>query len=140
MTEFLASAPQDLQNFKLTALNFTGLDRDALHIYAGMALFLCVRLLWRWRGGWIVAWLAALSLALGVEWLDIKAETAGGYLQPQPAHWHDVWNTMFWPTVLLLIGRWLHPKPKAEMTDDPETPPEVSGDLADQTFEKPPPV
>ena len=121
-------SPLDFQQFKVVMRGFTGLGKDALHIYAGMGLFLFVRLIWRWRGGWILAWLAVLAMACTVEWIDMKAEAANSALQPDAAHWHDIWNTMFWPTILLLVGRWLQPKPKA------------SGDLADQSFEEPPSV
>ena len=38
---------------KFSVVEATGLDKDALHIYFGMALFLTVRILWRWRGGWV---------------------------------------------------------------------------------------
>ena len=122
--------PLDFQQFKIVALETTGLAKDALHIYAGMALFLSIRLLWRWRGGWALAWLAVLAMACTVEWIDMKAEGAANMLQPDAAHWHDIWNTMFWPTVLLLIGRWLQPKPKQSK----------SGDLANEPFEQPPTV
>jgi hypothetical protein len=121
--------PLDIQQFKSVAIDATGLAKDALHIYAGMGLFLFIRLAWRWRGGWVLAWLAVLAMACTVEWIDMKAEAANSALQPDAAHWHDIWNTMFWPTVLLLVGRWLQPKPK------PKT--EVSGDLADQPLEEP---
>ncbi|HMT40025.1 MAG TPA: hypothetical protein PKC48_00610 [Sphingorhabdus sp.] len=121
--------PLDFQQFKVVMLGFTGLGKDALHIYAGMGLFLFVRLMWRWRGGWMLAWLAVLAMACTVEWIDMKAEGAADALQPDAAHWHDIWNTMFWPSVLLLVGRWLQPKPK------PKT--EMSGDLADQALEEP---
>ncbi|HMS19857.1 hypothetical protein [uncultured Sphingorhabdus sp.] len=121
--------PLDFQQFKSVAIDATGLAKDALHIYAGMALFLGIRLLWRWRGGWVLAWLAVLAMACTVEWIDMKAEGAVNALQPDAAHWHDIWNTMFWPTVLLLVGRWLQPQPKLKT--------EMSGDLADQAFEEP---
>jgi hypothetical protein len=132
MIPTLASAPQDLQSLKLYLLDLTGLGKDALHVYAGLTVFITIRLVWRWRGGWIVAWLASLALALGIEWLDIRAEGQIGVPQPDPAHWHDVWNTMVWPTILLLVGRWLQPRPKPNA--------ETSGDLSDQSFEEPPPV
>lgn len=121
-------SPLDFQQFKVVMLGFTGLGKDALHIYAGMGLFLFVRLIWRWRGGWILAWLAVLAMACTVEWIDMRAEATNSALQPDAAHWHDIWNTMFWPTILLLVGRWLQPKPK------------TSGDLADESFEEPPSV
>ena len=100
------------QTLKLTLLAGTGLGKDALHIYLGLAIFLAVRLVWRARFGWWVAWSVALGITLGGEWLDIQTEALGGMLQPDRAHWHDIWNTMFWPTVLALIGRWLQPRPR----------------------------
>lgn len=133
MIEMWAAAPQDLQVLKGAIIEATGLGKDALHIYTGLAIFLTVRMLWRRRGGWLLAWLATLALASGVEWLDMRAAAGGSPIQPDASHWHDVWNTMFWPTVLLLIGRWLHPRVKS--AQEPQ-----SGDLTDQAFKEPPPV
>ncbi|MEE9433144.1 MAG: hypothetical protein V3V15_02760 [Sphingorhabdus sp.] len=112
-----------------------GLAKDALHIHIGLAVFVLARLLWRWRGGWFFAWLIALTAALGGEWLDMVRERAANAEVSAEAHWHDVWNTMLWPTVLLFIGRWLHPRPNIAVQSEPEQPPEPepeSGDLADQ--------
>ena len=84
----------------------------------------------------MIAWLAALALALGIEWLDMRAEGQVNVIQPDNEHWHDIWNTMIWPTVLLFVGRWLHPRPKPAV--------EPLGDLADQPLndsaEQPPSV
>lgn len=98
---------------KVSAIEATGLDKDALHIYFGMTLFLAIRLAWRGRGGWVAAWIAVLVMACGGEWLDLTAEYSRSTIQPDAAHWHDIWNTMFWPTVLLFVGRWLQPPAKA---------------------------
>src|SRR3546814_15566402 len=86
-----------------------GLSKDALHIYFGLALFVAVRLVWRWRGGWLAAWLAVLPMASGGEWLDMALEARQSTIQPDAPHWYAICNTMFWPQVLLLIGRWLPP-------------------------------
>ena len=104
---------------KLSVIAATGLGKDALHIYFGMALFLAVRLAWRGRGGWVAAWLAVLVMACGGEWLDLTAEYSRSTIQPDAAHWHDIWNTMFWPTVLLFVGRWLQPQRAAPAADAP---------------------
>ncbi len=117
---------------KVSVIEATGLDKDALHIYFGLTLFLVVRFLWRRRGGWVIAWLAVLAMACGGEWLDLNAEISRSSIQPDAAHWHDIWNTMFWPTVLLLVGRWLQPRP--------DTPPEpveaMSGEYAERRLEQ----
>lgn len=106
------------QHWKIGVIQDAGLAKDALHIYVGLAIFITVRLVWRWRGGWIIAWLAALAAALTGEWIDMGSEALSSALQPDDAHWHDVWNTMFWPTVLLIVGRWLQPKPKQAAAED----------------------
>ena len=117
---------------KVSVIETSGLAKDALHIYFGLALFLAVRLVWRWRGGWLVAWLAVLAMACGGEWLDMTAEAGRSAIQPDPAHWHDIWNTMFWPTILLLVGRWLQPKAKPA-ADAPEP---ASGEDAERRLEQ----
>lgn len=106
----------------------TQLSKDALHIYFGLTLFVAVRLVWRWRGGWLAAWFAVLVMACGGEWLDITMEGNRSALQPDAAHWHDIWNTMFWPTVLLIVGQWLQPRPR------PAT--DASGEDAERRLEQ----
>jgi len=117
---------------KGSVIDATGLDKDALHIYFGLALFLTIRLVWRWRGGWIVAWLAVIAMACGGEWLDMTAEVGRSAIQPDPAHWHDIWNTAFWPTVLLIVGRWLQPKAKVPAAAAEP----ASGEDAERRFEQ----
>jgi hypothetical protein len=121
----LAESIAAFQAFKTDLIAATGLSKDALHVYFGLTAFLFVRLIWRRRGGWVLAWMAALAMALGGEWLDLRGENLRGALQPDSAHWHDIWNTMFWPTMLAIFGRWLQPQAKAD-------PPEPDPDLADE--------
>lgn len=113
----LASLFEERKSWLVTA---SDLGKDALHIYFGLALFMLVRLAWRWRGGWVAAWLAVLVMACGGEWLDMTVEFSNAAIQPDAAHWHDIWNTMFWPTVLLLVGRWLQPvaQPRADVSGE----------------------
>lgn len=121
----LASLFEERKAWLVTA---SDLGKDALHIYFGLALFLAVRLVWRRRGGWVAAWLAVLAMACGGEWLDMTAEHSRSAIQPDAAHWHDIWNTMFWPTVLLVVGRWL--QPRLERAD------EASGEDAESRLEQ----
>lgn len=88
----------------------TALGRDALHVYFGLSVFMAVRLLWRRPGGGPAAWLGVLVLAVIGEWLDMTTQANNAMVLPLAAHWHDIWNTMFWPTVLLFVGHWLQPK------------------------------
>ena len=115
----------------------SGLGKDALHIYFGLTLFLLLRLMWRWRGGWLVAWLGVLAMACGGEWLDMTAEVGHSAIQPDAAHWHDIWNTMFWPTVLLFVGRWLQPAPSRAAADIAVDAPQMAlGEDAERRLEQ----
>src|SRR3546814_7859529 len=102
-------------------ISASGLDKDALHIYFGLALFLAARLSWRRAGGWLIAWGAVLAMACGGEWLDMTSEIRNAAIQPDAAHWHDIWNTLFWPTVLLVAGRWLHPRERGANRSEEHT-------------------
>ena len=104
----------EFEHWKNDVIDATGLAKDALHVHIGLLIFVFVRLVWRWRGGWIIAWLAALMAATGGEALDMLAELRRSDIQPDAAHWHDVWNTMVWPTIFLFVGRWLHPAKRAK--------------------------
>ncbi|ALJ11349.1 hypothetical protein [Sphingopyxis macrogoltabida] len=132
----LASLFEEQKSWLVTG---SGLSKDALHIYFGLTLFLLVRLLWRWRGGWVIAWLAVVAMACGGEYLDIAAEASRAAIQPDAAHWHDIWNTAFWPTVFMLVGRWLQPAPKAPVLTPAGTdaaPTENSGEDAERGLEQ----
>lgn len=94
------------EQFEHTLIAGSGLAKDALHIHIGLLIFVVALLVWRGRWRWWVAWLAALAAAIGGEALDVAAEWSHSSIQPDSAHWHDVWNTMMWPTVLLAVRRW----------------------------------
>src|SRR3546814_408856 len=75
---------------KMWLVTASGLDKDALHIYFGLALFLAARLIWRRAGGWLIAWGAVLAMACGGEWLDMTSEIRNAAIQPDAAHWQDI--------------------------------------------------
>src|SRR3546814_12966510 len=99
-----------LEENRVWLVDARGHEEDAVYIDCGRALFRAERLIWRRAGGWLIAWGAVLAMACGGEWLDMTSEIRNAAIQPDAAHWHDIWNTLFWPTVLLVAGRWLHPR------------------------------
>ena len=103
------------QQFKIVVIDGSGLGKDALHIYVGMAVYLTVRIALR-RPIWM-AWAAVLLAALAGEWLDIQGEYLRGRLAPEAGHWHDIWNTAFWPTALAVVERWWPRREAAPTTD-----------------------
>lgn len=120
-----AAASEIYQQLKLLLIDGSGLSKDALHIYGGMAIYLGARLLVPQRR-W-VAWTLVLAAALAGEWLDLRGENLRGDLQPDAAHWHDIWNTLWWPSVLVLLERWWPPASARG---------EASGEDAERGFEQ----
>lgn len=95
-----------LQTIKLWLVDNTHLAKDALHIYVGLILLLGSAALFRWPlrnwKPWVVVFAATL---LGEAW-DMIDRTRMGMAQFPSGNWKDVWNTLFWPTVLTLLARY----------------------------------
>ncbi len=94
-----------LQLVKLELMAWTGLAKDALHIYVGLAVMLIAAALLRrglrdWRP---LAAVAAVALA-GELW-DLVETVLGGRPPRWRGNWKDLWNTLFWPTTLFLLAR-----------------------------------
>ncbi len=95
-----------IQTSKLWLKDLVGLGKDALHIYVGLIVLLLVAALLRaplrdWR-----PIIAVFVVALAGEVWDLIEWTARGKLVQWPNHWHDLWNTSFWPFVLFALARW----------------------------------
>jgi hypothetical protein len=93
------------QESKLWLQDLVGLSKDALHIYVGLAIFLIAAILFRRPLSDIRPLAAVFLVAVGGEILDLLER-----LEPEKdpfwaSNWHDLWNTMFWPTVLFVLAR-----------------------------------
>lgn len=95
-----------LQDAKLLVMQFTGLEKDALHVYIGLMVFFGSALLFRWRVGGAGPLLVAALFAVGGELWDIRDNVRAGMPMLWAGHMHDVWNTLFWPVVISLLARW----------------------------------
>jgi len=91
------------QALKLAIVSATGLSKDALHIYAGLALFLLAAVLMRNRPSLAVPWCVVLLAALLAEALDLRDDIASMGHWRWAASLHDVLNTIFWPSVLTVL-------------------------------------
>ena len=94
-----------IQSIKLAIVDLTGLSKDALHVYVGLAIFLGVAAISRKPLRSIVPWLAVVVVALAGEVVDMidNLSTLGRWRWD--ASLHDVLNALFWPTVIWLLGR-----------------------------------
>ncbi len=94
-----------VETLKLAIVAVTGLSKDTLHVYVGLATFVLAALLLRKPERSIVPWLFVLAIAILGEIVDMHEDLR------ILAYWrwldslHDIVNTLFWPTVLLLLAR-----------------------------------
>ena len=94
------------QSAKIWLIGTLGLSRDALHVYVGLIVFLGFAALFRlplrdWR-----PLAAALLVALAGEAWDLLDTRGAIDAREYRRSWHDLWNTMLWPTVLFALARW----------------------------------
>lgn len=93
------------QSAKLWLGSVIGLSKDALHVYVGLTVFLLMALVFRlplrdWRP------ISAVFLVAVAGEIGDLVERVGRDRDPfWAASWHDLWNTMFWPTMIFLLAR-----------------------------------
>ncbi|HEU0133945.1 MAG TPA: hypothetical protein VFR28_03910 [Allosphingosinicella sp.] len=118
----------DWQQIKETIAVWTGLERDALHIYAALLVQVGSALLLRRSLAHWAPWTAVLALAGANELLDIYGDDLVEAWELDAAL-HDLWNTMLLPSVLLLLSRFAPrlmaaaPRPAPPASTDPPEPP-----------------
>jgi hypothetical protein len=94
-----------VQSIKLAIVAAAGLSKDALHIYVGLAVFLVAAAVLRKPLRSSVPWFVVVVIAVAGEVLDMRDDVASlGYWR-WDASLHDIINTLFWPTVLLLLAK-----------------------------------
>lgn len=95
----------ELQAAKLAVMSLTGLTRDALHVHAGMLVFVLAAAILRKNLGSPWPWLVAMAVACGMEAMDaVDGIVSYGHWRVR-ASVHDVVNTMLWPTILAVLFR-----------------------------------
>ncbi len=94
------------QQLKTLLVENIGLAKDGLHIYVGLILFFGSMLLMRWPARSWKPWLVALAGATTGEMIDLAEDLIYHRFVYPPANWHDIWNTMFWPTAIFVLARW----------------------------------
>jgi hypothetical protein len=94
----------DSEVIKAAVAAWTGLERDALHVYAAVIIQLGSAALLRRTLASPWPWLIVLAFALTNEWLDIHKDNLVEDWE-KAASLHDLWNTMLLPTLFLLVVR-----------------------------------
>ena len=94
------------QTIKLVIIATTGLSRDALHIYTGLiTMFMAALILRRPLRSMVPLVMVLLVASLG-ETIDLYDDIAFRGYWRWNASLHDLLNTMFWPTLILLLARY----------------------------------
>lgn len=93
------------QAAKLAIVAATGLPKDTLHVYVGLAVFILAALLLRRPVRSFVPWLVVFLVAALGEVVDMNDDLATFGHWRVSASIHDIINTLFWPSVLLLLAR-----------------------------------
>lgn len=94
-----------IQHAKDHLVTLTGLPKDALHVYVGLLVFLGVAIVSRRPLRAWTPWLCVLAAACLGELVDMLDELASVGHWNRAASLHDLWNTLMWPTVILLSAR-----------------------------------
>ena len=87
-------------------MSAVSLQKDALHVYVGLAVMLATALVLRKPLSSPLPWLVAAAAAMAGETWDLWDDHAAGRAFALGASLHDLVNTLFWPTVLLILARW----------------------------------
>ena len=94
-----------LQSVKWWIVHHLSLAKDALHIYVALALFFGAALAFRWPLTSWKPWAVVLAAALLGEVWDLRDSNAYHTPVDLAGNWKDIWNTMFWPTAILILAR-----------------------------------
>lgn len=105
-----------LQTVKHWLVSHLSLAKDALHVYVALIVFFGVALalkapLRSWK-----PWATVLAVALAGEIWDLRDSVVTQSPIKLWANWHDIWNTMFWPSAIVLLARFT---PLFGKADDP---------------------
>ena len=117
-------------SYKIWLIDTVGLTNDAMHVH-GALLILCVSaILLRRRPDSQWCWLIVFLAELFNEYADLRGAAPGE--ATIDAALHDIYNTMFWPTLILILGRFLFPRKNGDVVN-PAAP---SSDLPQQPLEQ----
>lgn len=129
MQDYLQQLAEYWIGYKIRLVEAVGLTNDAMHIHGSLLILFGSAVILRRRPDSFWCWLLVFSAELFNEYADLQGQAPGE--ATIDAAMHDLYNTMFWPTIILLLGRLLFPRAKTL-----DAKPKISGDLADQPLEQ----
>ena len=116
-----------INEMKIWLVDWTGLAKDALHIYVAVGVFLAGCVIFGWKAWQLRPLLLVLAVAIAGEIADtafnLKYE---GYIFLRSSI-HDIWNTMLVPCIIFLFARFsvVFARPEPGRTEKSGDQPEV---------------
>jgi hypothetical protein len=130
MQEILQHLAERWIAYKIRLIEYVGLTNDAMHIHMSLLLLFVSAILFRRRPDSLWCWIVVFLAELFNEYADLRG--AAPDEASLDAALHDIYNTMFWPTVIVVLGRFLFPRRLKATRPDPD----ASSDLTDQPFKE----
>ena len=93
------------QSIKLCLLEIFNLSKDAIHIHIGIGVFFIASIVWTKGRIKTLCLLPVFCVALLMEVLDFRDDLNSFGYPRWSASIHDFVNTVFWPTVFVLLNR-----------------------------------
>ena len=116
--------------YKIWLIEKVGLTNDAMHIHGSLLILCLSALVLRRRPDSLWCWLIVFIAELFNEYADLRGAAPGE--ATLDAALHDLYNTMFWPTIILILGRLLFPPRRAKLVSSAP----ALGDLPHQSLEQ----
>ena len=110
MQDYLEQLSEYWIGYKIRLIDAVGLTNDALHIHGSMFILFGSAMVLRRRPDSVWCWLIVLVAELFNEYADLQGQSPGE--ATIDAAMHDLYNTMFWPTIILILGRIMFPRAK----------------------------
>jgi hypothetical protein len=117
---------------KIIIEQYTGLERDALHIHAALLLYILAMALFRQSRRSRFPWIFVLGIELANEAYDLSRTWSEDPQLALSSAAKDLWNTMLWPTVLLFVGRYTNWFRKVRPDHETKTPAGEGGGFVSQ--------
>jgi hypothetical protein len=134
MNQILQTLAEIWIGYKIRLVEMIGLTNDALHVHGSLLILFGSAIILRRRPDSIWCWLIVFIAELFNEFADLKGVAPGE--ATIDAAVHDLYNTMFWPTVIMLFARFIF----VDRSSHGAAVPQGSSDLADQSLEQSPTV
>lgn len=116
--------------YKIWLIEKVGLTNDAMHVHGSLLILFISAIVLRRRPDSFWCWLIVMLAELFNEYADLRGQAPGE--ATLDASLHDLYNTMLWPTVILVLGRILFPRRRQEQPRKLTS----SGDLAHEPLEQ----